>query len=331
MAQRVFSGMRPTGKLHLGHLAGALTNWVRLQEKYECFYSIVDWHALMSDYAESSTIRGNCWEVLLDWLAAGLDPEKCVIFVQSHVPQHAELHLALSMVTPLGWLQRNPTYKEQIINIQNKDLSTYAFLGYPVLMAADILLYKAEIVPVGEDQSAHLEISREMARRFNSLFGDILPEPQIMLTPTPKVPGTDGRKMSKSYGNAINIADHPDEMWQKIRTMITDPARERRTDPGEPEKCPVWDIHKVFNTDEEEKAEIALGCRTAVIGCVDCKKKLLSHVNSVMAPIRERRSFYEGNPDLLQSILREGAVKAQAAARKTMDEIIAAIGFVPRG
>ena len=331
MAQRVFSGMRPTGKLHLGHLAGALTNWVRLQENYECFYSIVDWHALMSDYADSSTIRGNCWEVLLDWLAAGLDPEKCVIFVQSHVPQHAELHLALSMVTPLGWLQRNPTYKEQIINIQNRDLSTYAFLGYPVLMAADILLYKAEIVPVGEDQSAHLEISREMARRFNSFFGDILPEPQIMLTPTPKVPGTDGRKMSKSYGNSINIADHPDEMWQKIRTMITDPARERRTDPGEPEKCPVWDIHKVFNDDEEEKREIAHGCRTAGIGCVDCKKKLMNHVNRVMAPIRERRAFYEGRPDLLQSILREGAVRAGAAARKTMDEVIAAIGFVPRG
>lgn len=331
MAQRVFSGMRPTGKLHLGHLAGALTNWVRLQENYECFYSIVDWHALMSDYAVSSSIRSNCSEVLLDWLAAGLDPEKCVIFVQSHVPQHAELHLALSMVTPLGWLQRNPTYKEQIINIQNRDLSTYAFLGYPVLMAADILLYKAEIVPVGEDQSAHLEISREMARRFNSFFGDILPEPQIMLTPTPKVPGTDGRKMSKSYGNSINIADHPDEMWQKIRTMITDPARERRTDPGEPEKCPVWDIHKVFNDDEEEKLEIAHGCRTAGIGCVDCKKKLMNHVNRVMVPIREKRAFYEGNPDLLQSILREGAVKAGAAARKTMDEVIAAIGFVPRG
>ncbi|NLB84227.1 MAG: tryptophan--tRNA ligase [Synergistaceae bacterium] len=331
MAQRVFSGMRPTGRLHLGHLAGALTNWVRLQENYECFYSIVDWHALMSDYADSSTILGNCSEVLLDWLAAGLDPEKCVIFVQSHVPQHAELHLALSMVTPLGWLQRNPTYKEQIINIQNRDLSTYAFLGYPVLMAADILLYKAEIVPVGEDQSAHLEISREMARRFNSLFGDILPEPQIMLTPTPKVPGTDGRKMSKSYGNSINIADHPDEMWQKIRTMITDPARERRTDPGEPEKCPVWDIHKVFNDDEEEKQEIAHGCRTAEIGCVDCKKRLMNHVNRVMVPIREKRAFYEARPELLQSILREGAIKAGAAARKTMDEVIAAIGFVPRG
>jgi tryptophanyl-tRNA synthetase len=240
MAQRVFSGMRPTGKLHLGHLAGALTNWVKLQENYKCFYSIVDWHALMSEYADSSMIAENCKEVLLDWLASGLDPEKCVIFVQSHIPQHAELHLALSMVTPLGWLQRCPTYKEQILNIQNKDLSNYAFLGYPVLMAADILLYKAEIVPVGEDQSAHLEITREMARRFNSFFGNILPEPQIMLTPTPKVPGTDGRKMSKSYGNAINIADTPSEMWNKIRPMITDPARERRT--GKSRRgCPPYD------------------------------------------------------------------------------------------
>ena len=331
MAQRVFSGMRPTGKLHLGHLAGALTNWVKLQENYRCFYSIVDWHALMSEYADSSMIAENCKEVLLDWLASGLDPEKCVIFVQSHVPQHAELHLALSMVTPLGWLQRCPTYKEQILNIQNKDLSNYAFLGYPVLMAADILLYKAEIVPVGEDQSAHLEMTREMARRFNSFFGNILPEPQIMLTPTPKVPGTDGRKMSKSYGNAINIADTPSEMWNKIRPMITDPARERRTDPGDPEKCPVWDIHKVFNNNEEEKGEIAAGCRTAGIGCVDCKKKLQAHVERVMGPIQERRSFYAKSPDLLSDILRDGAEKAGEVARSTIDEVIEAIGFFKRG
>lgn len=331
MNQRVFSGMRPTGKLHLGHLAGALTNWVKLQDEYECFYGIVDWHALMSDYADSFTIKGNCTEVLLDWLASGLDPEKCVIFIQSHVPQHVELHLALSMITPLGWLQRNPTYKEQILNIQNKDLSTYAFLGYPVLMASDILLYKAGIVPVGEDQSAHLEITREMARRFNSFFGDIFPEPQGMFTPTPKVPGTDGRKMSKSYGNSINIADTPEDMWQKIRTMMTDPARERRTDPGDPEKCPVWDIHKVFNGDDSEKAEIVEGCKTAGIGCVDCKKKLCAHVGRVMLPIQEKRAYYAKSPDLLGDILREGAVKASAVARKTMDEVLSAIGFVRRG
>lgn len=331
MKKRVFSGMRPTGKLHLGHLAGALTNWVKLQEEYECIYGIVDWHALMSDYADSSKIKSNCREVLLDWLSSGLDPEKCIICVQSHVPQHAELHLALSMITPLGWLQRCPTYKEQILNIQNKDLSNYGFLGYPVLMAADILLYKSEFVPVGEDQSAHLEISREIVRRFNNFYGDILVEPQIMLTPTPKVPGTDGRKMSKSYGNSINISDTPEEMWQKLRTMMTDPAREKRKDPGTPEKCPVWDIHKVFNNDEEQKAQIHEGCMNAGIGCVDCKKMLREHVEREMVPIRERRAYYEKDEDLLQDILVEGARKAREIASATVEEVVTAIGFVPRG
>lgn len=217
--------MRPTGKLHLGHLAGALTNWVNLQDDYECFYSIVDWHALMSEYADSKQIKANCREVILDWLASGLDPEKCSIFVQSMVPQHAEIHLAFSMVTPLGWLERCPTYKDQIKNIQNKDLGTYAFLGYPVLMAGDILLYKAGKVPVGEDQSAHLELTREIARRFNYFYGPIFPEPETLLTPTPKVPGTDGRKMSKSYGNSLNISEDLKELWEKLRTMKTDPQR----------------------------------------------------------------------------------------------------------
>ena len=331
MAKRVFSGMRPTGKLHLGHLAGALTNWVRLQNEYECLYCIVDWHALMSDYADSSRIRKNCKEVLLDCFAAGLDPEKSTIFVQSHVPQHAELHLALSMITPLGWLQRNPTYKEQILNIQNKDLGTYAFLGYPVLMASDILLYKAEMVPVGEDQSAHLEISRELARRFNNFYGEILPEPQMLLTPTPKVPGTDGRKMSKSYGNSIDIADSPEEMWNKIRTMITDPARERRTDPGDPEKCPVWDLHKVFNDDKEQHKEIIKGCTTAGIGCVQCKKMLMEHLKRVMEPIHERRRYYESHSENLRNIILAGAERAQILAQQTIDEIVNSIGFVPRG
>ncbi|WP_286934640.1 MULTISPECIES: tryptophan--tRNA ligase [Aminobacterium] len=330
MAKRVFSGMRPTGKLHLGHLAGALTNWVRLQNEYECLYSIVDWHALMSDYADSSKIRDNSKEALLDWLAAGLDPEKSIIFVQSHVPQHAELHLALSMVAPLGWLQRNPTYKEQILNIQNKDLSTYAFLGYPVLMAADILLYKAEMVPVGEDQNAHLELSREMARRFNNFYGNIFPEPQTLLTPTPKVPGVDGRKMSKSYGNAINISDTAEEMWEKIRTMITDPARQRRTDPGDPEKCPVWDIHKVFNNDMEQRQEIIKGCKTAGIGCIQCKKMLMEHIKEIMAPIHERRRYYESHAENLRDIVLSGAEKAKVIAQQTIDEIVEAIGFVPR-
>jgi tryptophanyl-tRNA synthetase len=331
MKKRVFSGMRPTGKLHLGHLAGALTNWIKLQEEYECIYGIVDWHALMSDYADSSKIKANCREVLLDWLSSGLDPEKCIICVQSHVPQHAELHLALSMITPLGWLQRCPTYKEQILNIKNKDLSNYGFLGYPVLMAADILLYKSEFVPVGEDQSAHLEISREIVRRFNNFYGDILVEPQIMLTPTPKVPGTDGRKMSKSYGNSINISDSPEEMWQKLRTMMTDPAREKRKDPGTPEKCPVWDIHKVFNNDEDQKAQIHEGCMNAGIGCVDCKKMLREHVEREMAPIRERRAYYEKDENLLQDILVEGARKAREIASATVEEVVTAIGFVPRG
>ncbi len=323
--------MRPTGKLHLGHLAGALSNWIKLQDDYECVYGIVDWHALMSDYADSSKIRGNCREVLLDWLSSGLDPDKCIICVQSHVPQHAELHLALSMITPLGWLQRCPTYKEQIINIQNKDLSNYAFLGYPVLMAADILLYKSHLVPVGEDQSAHLEISREIVRRFNNFYGDILVEPQILLTPTPKVPGTDGRKMSKSYGNAIDISDSPEDMWEKIRTMMTDPAREKRKDPGTPEKCPVWDIHKVFNNDDAQKAEIHEGCMNAGIGCVECKKRLRDHVERVMVPIRERRAYYEKDEDLLADILIQGASKAKIIAQETIDQVVTAIGFVPRG
>jgi len=330
MGKRIFSGMRPTGRLHLGHLAGALTNWVRLQDGNECFYCIVDWHALMSDYADSSKIKSNCKEVFLDWLAAGLDPNKATIFIQSHVPYHAELHLALSMVTPLGWLERNPTYKDQILNIKNKDLSTYAFLGYPVLMASDILLYKGEAVPVGEDQAAHLELTREIARRFNNFYGNIFPEPEGLFTETPKVPGTDGRKMSKSYGNSIDIADTPEVIWEKLRTMMTDPARERRKDPGDPEKCPVWDLHKVFNKDDAERGNLAEGCRTAGIGCVECKRSLYGHVMSLLEPIQERRAYYEKHGDEVTDILREGAKLAKEVAAKTMSEIVEAIGFVNR-
>lgn len=330
MKKRVFSGMRPTGRLHLGHLAGALSNWVRLQEDYDCFYCIVDWHAVMSEYADTGSIRENCREVLLDWLGVGLDPERSTIFLQSHVPQHAELHLAFSMIAPLGWLERNPTYKEQIVNMQNKDLSTYAFLGYPVLQAADILLYKGELVPVGEDQSAHLELSREIARRFNNFFGSIFPEPQTILTATPKVPGTDGRKMSKSYGNAINIADAPEDIWEKLRTMMTDPARERRKDPGNPDKCPVWDIHKVFNKDMEERSRISEGCRTAGIGCVECKKALYSHLMEVLEPIQKRRSSFETKEDGVLEVLRKGARNAISVAEVTISEVVDAIGFVQR-
>ncbi|MDR1732036.1 MAG: tryptophan--tRNA ligase [Synergistaceae bacterium] len=328
---RVFSGMRPTGQLHLGHMAGALTNWVKFQEDHECFYCIVDWHALMSNYADSEETHKLCMDVLLDWLSVGLDPEKSCIFIQSHVPQHAELFLALSMITPLGWLYRNPTYKEQIVNIQNKDLSTFAFLGYPVLMAADILLYRAEKVPVGEDQSAHMELSRELVRRFNHFFGEnLLPEPQTILTPTPKVPGTDGRKMSKSYGNSLYISESSKSMWEKLRTMITDPARERRTDPGDPNKCPVWDLHKVFNPDESQRAEIDMGCRTAGIGCIDCKKMLNAHVSTMMDPIHERRARYEKDESLLEDILREGAKRAETAARATMKDVYPAMGLIVR-
>ena len=326
---RVFSGMRPTGKLHLGHLAGALTNWVALQEKYECFYCVVDWHAITSDYAESGETGKYSLEILLDWLSAGLDPKKSCIFVQSHVPQHAELALALGMITPLGWLSRNPTYKEQIDNLQNKDLSTFGFLGYPVLMAADILLYKADKVPVGEDQTAHLELSREIARRFNHFFGaGLLPEPQILLTPTPKVPGTDGRKMSKSYGNSLYISEDPKSIWEKLRTMVTDPARERRTDPGDPEKCPVWSLHKVFNEDVPQRDEIIQGCKTAGIGCIDCKKMLNSHVEAMMVPIHERRMKYANSPALLTDILADGAKRASVIAKETMDEIYLAVGLL---
>ncbi len=249
--KRVLSGMRPTGKLHLGNFVGALQNWVRMQDEYECFFMVADWHALTTDYADTTGIKQNSLEVVLDWLAAGLDPEKAVIFIQSHVPAHAELHLLFSMITPLGWLERVPTYKEQRENIKDKDLSTYGFLGYPVLQAADILVYKADCVPVGEDQVAHVELTREIARRFNGFYGgqkEVFPEPQSLLTPAPKLPGTDGRKMSKSYGNTILLTDPEPVLRQKLKTMVTDPARVRRSDPGNPDVCPVGDLHKIFSS-----------------------------------------------------------------------------------
>ena len=323
----VFSGMRPTGRLHLGHMAGALSNWVRLQDDHECFYSIVDWHALMSDYADPSKVSANSREVLLDWLAVGLDPEKCAIFIQSHVKEHIELHMAFSMIAPLGWLERNPTYKEQILNLQNKDLSTYGFLGYPVLQAADILVYKAGKVPVGEDQAAHLELSREIARRFNNFYGPIFPEPETLLTSNPKIPGTDGRKMSKSYGNSLDIADDIPTLYKKIRTMMTDPARERRTDPGDPEKCPVWDLHEFFNPDRPQMDELASGCRTAAIGCIDCKRALIAHVTERMTPIHERRRYFESRNDELEDILAGGARRARSAAGRTMSEVYDALSM----
>jgi tryptophanyl-tRNA synthetase len=321
---RILSGMRPTGALHLGHLTGALDNWARLQDTYECYWTIVDWHALTTDYADPSAIRANILEVAVDWLAAGLDPKRASLFVQSDVKEHAELHLLLSMIIPLPWLERVPTYKEQQQNIQDKDLSTYGFLGYPLLQTADIIVYKADAVPVGEDQAPHIELTREIVRRFNNFYGDVFPEPKTLLTPTPRMPGTDGRKMSKSYGNAIYLKDSPEVVRQKLRPMVTDPARVRRTDPGDPEKCPVFDLHKAFST-QETQDWAANGCRTAGIGCIECKTKLADHLVERLAVIHARRPEYADRPDTVWDILREGAVKARETARATMEDVRAAM------
>ncbi len=330
MKKRIFSGMRPTGKLHLGHMAGALNNWIRLQNdpNYDCFWGIMDWHAMTSNYADMTSMKDSCKEVLIDWLATGLDPEKSPLFLQSHVREHMELGLALGMITPLGWLERCPTYKEQILNIKNKDLGNYGFLGYPVLMAADILIYKSHAVPVGEDQTAHLELTREIARRFNGFYKEIFPEPEIMLTKTPKVPGTDGRKMSKSYGNSLYISDTADVLWKKLSTMTTDPARVRKTDPGDPEKCPVWDLQKVFNPDEGQKAELTAACRGGTIGCLHCKKALQAHFVELMTPIWDRYVELEKNPGIVDEILSDGEQRARKVARATMDEVLDVIGFI---
>jgi len=327
--KRVLSGMRSTGKLHLGNYVGALQNWVRMQDQYECFFFIADWHALTTDYADTSRVKGNSIEVLLDWLAAGLDPERCTMFIQSHVPQHAELHLLFSMITPLGWLERVPTYKEQRENITEKDLTTYGFLGYPVLQAADILMYKGDFVPVGEDQVPHVELTREIARRFNQFYGKItpvFPEPQPLLTPTPKLPGTDGRKMSKSYGNTIMLTDPEPVVRQKLKTMVTDPARVRRTDPGDPDKCPVGDLHKIFSS-AATMAKVNEGCRSAGIGCIECKGWAADALVQVLAPMQERRKKYEENPRLAWDILEAGSAAASKIADATMGEVRASMGM----
>ena len=389
-SRRILSGVRPTGALHLGNYHGALRNWVELQYQYECFFFIADWHALTTGYEDTSKLQENIREVLIDFLAAGLNPGVATIFVQSHVPEHAELHLLLSMITPLGWLERVPTYKDQQEALKEKDLATYGFLGYPLLQSADILLYRPTYVPVGEDQVSHLEIAREIARRFNHLYGrepdfeikaelavkslggknsstyrqlrrryqeagdtesleraralvhsnnritvadkerllgylegsgvTILPEPQVLLTETPKVPGLDGRKMSKSYGNTIGMREDPDAVAQKMRTMQTDPARVRRTDPGSPEKCPVWDLHKIYS-DDSTREWVYNGCRTAGIGCLDCKKPLIDKVVEEINVMRKRAQEFEESPDLLRNIVTEGAEKAREAARATLDEV----------
>jgi tryptophanyl-tRNA synthetase len=321
--------MRSTGKLHLGNYVGALQNWVRMQDEYECFFCVADWHALTTDYADTSHVKENSLEVALDWLAAGLDPEKSVIFIQSHVLAHAELHLLFSMITPLGWLERVPTYKEQRENIKDKDLGTYGFLGYPVLQAADILIYKADCVPVGEDQVAHVELTREIARRFNGFYGrpkEVFPEPQALLTPAAKLPGTDGRKMSKSYGNTILLTDPEPAVRQKLKTMVTDPARVRRSDPGNPDVCPVGDLHKIFS-DKATIAKVDQGCRSAGIGCIECKSWAADALVRLLNPMQERRKKFEENPRLAWDILEAGSERARKSAGETMDTVRAAMGM----
>ncbi|WP_442886312.1 tryptophan--tRNA ligase [Edaphobacter sp. HDX4] len=373
--------MRPTGKLHLGNYMGALFNWVKLQHDYECYFFIADYHALTTDYANTSNLRENIREVILDFLAAGLDPEISTLFIQSDVKAHFELHALFSMITPLSWLERVPTYKDQQEQLKEKDLATYGFLGYPLLQSADILLYKPRYVPVGADQVAHVELTREIARRFNQFFpgdfhlasdaapwemgaiqekarklaGDkaksafsahelyeaahqtkkitegfgrteVLPEPDVLLTPSPKLPGTDGRKMSKSYRNTILLSDPESEVRTKLKTMVTDPARVRREDPGNPDVCPVFDLHKVFSS-EETQQEARIGCTTAGIGCIQCKSWLADAVVAHLAPIQERRRYYESNFVEVEEILRQGAVRAAARANQTMQEVRYAVGL----
>lgn len=388
--------MRPTGALHLGHYHGVLKNWLRLQHEYECFFFVADWHALTTHYESPQVIADNVWEMVIDWLAVGINPGSAHLFIQSRVPEHAELHLLLSMITPLGWLERVPTYKDQQEKLRGLDLSTYGFLGYPLLQSADILVYKADKVPVGEDQVAHVEITREVARRFNYLYGRepdfeakaeeaatkmgkknaklyrelrkryqeqgeqdaldtaralletqqnltlgdrerlwgylegiskiILPEPDALLTPTGKMPGLDGQKMSKSYGNTIGLREAPESVQQKIRTMPTDPARVRRSDPGEPEKCPVWSLHQVYSSDEV-KGWVQEGCRSAGIGCLDCKQPVIDAVEAELAPIRERAQEYTDNPGLVRKIVAEGCDAARDVAGDTLEEVRHAMGL----
>ncbi|MBS3886842.1 MAG: tryptophan--tRNA ligase [Firmicutes bacterium] len=316
----ILSGMRPTGRLQLGNLLGALDNWVKLQEQYHCFFSVVDWHALTTVYEDTSGIRENTYQMLIDWLAAGLDPEKNVIFRQSDVKEHAELHLLLSMVTPLSWLERVPTYKDQIEQLRERNLATYGFLGYPLLQAADILVYRADAVPVGEDQAPHIEMTREIARRFNFLYKDaVFPEPATILSEVKLLPGIDGRKMSKSYGNTIEMSEHPEEVRKKVSQMLTDPGRQRKTDPGNPDICTAFAFHKVFNA--AELLNVAEVCRKGEIGCVQCKKLLGEQVVAYLEPIYERRQRLEGKREYLRDILQTGAKKAQEVAGATMEVV----------
>jgi tryptophanyl-tRNA synthetase len=348
---RVLSGMRPTGRLHLGNYMGALYHWVQLQHRYECYFFVADYHALTTDYADLSKLKENIREVILDFLAAGLDPDLCTIFIQSRVPAHFELNVLLGMITPVTWLERVPTYKDQQEQLKEKDLATYGFLGYPVLQSADILAYQANLVPVGKDQEAHVEITREIARRFNHLYPRkvsegqalpggliavwegfknsliyVLPVPRVLLTASPKLPGTDGRKMSKSYHNTILLSDPEPEVRAKLKTMVTDPARIRRTDPGNPDICPVFDLHKVFST-EETQLKVREGCTTAGIGCIQCKGWLADAVVRELAPIQERRRHFEAHPEEVNAIIEKGNAAANKRANQTMQEVRIAMGL----
>ncbi len=393
---RVLSGMRPTGSLHLGHFHGVLKNWIRLQAEYPCLFFVADWHALTTDYAAPGDIPKNTWDMVIDWLASGVDPNQAMLFIQSQVKEHAELHLLLSMMAPLGWLERVPTYKDQQEKLTDRDLSTYGFLGYPLLQSADILIYRAKYVPVGEDQVPHVEFTREVARRFNHLYGrepgfeekakaavkkmgtkkarllnelrtkflehgeaealsraqalldeqqnlarvdrerlygwlegggkKILVEPEVLLTAAPKMPGLDGQKMSKSYGNIIALREDPEAVTKKIRTMPTDPARVKRTDPGTPEKCPVWSLHLVYS-DDERKKWVQKGCTTAGIGCLECKQPVIEAINAELAPMRERAQTYLDDPTLVKNIVADGCEKAKKLAEETMREVREAMGL----
>lgn len=320
MREIVFSAMRPTGKLHLGHLVGALDNWLELQEKYTCIFSIVDWHALMSEYEQSGDIAGNVVDMALDWMAYGIDPEKSIVFVQSHVPEHLELQMILACLTPLGWLERNPTYKEQLREIKTRDLQTYAFLGYPVLQAADILLYKASAIPIGEDQLPHIELTREMARRFNHIYKtDFFQDCEAILTPTPRLLGLDGRKMSKSYKNTINLSDPPQEIAKKVKTMFTDPKRIKLSDPGHPNKCNVYSYYKVFAPQQTD--DVYQWCTHARKGCTECKTILGEAIVSRLAHFQEKRNALAQRKDHVREILDHGRERARKIAEETMRQV----------
>jgi tryptophanyl-tRNA synthetase len=326
MKQRVVSGMRPSGRLHIGHYHGVLENWVKMQDSFDCFFFVADWHSLTTEYADTSGIAESTREMVLDWVAFGLDPQKSVVFRQSLVPHHSELNLILSMISPVSWLERCPTYKEMQENLETRDLSTFGFLGYPVLMAADIILYKATRVPVGHDQLPHLEITREIARRFNYLYGNVFPEPEALLTETPKLLGLDGRKMSKSYGNSIYLSDNAEETSKKVMSMVTDTERVRRADPGDPERCVAFNLHRLY-VPEEKLAEIIPACKEAKIGCVDCKKILSDCINERLAPFRAHREELAVNSGFVDELLRQGSQSATEVSDVTMSEVRTALKF----